>query len=282
MNSSRWFTRRNDPFWSQESIWNAIRCLPALRTLCIDASFLGVNLQSFYTLIALESISIKCYRVPVALLHSISNLYASSDNLISIELDVYHSEGFDLHQLLARKPKADTTGRLRRLALCNVPVRIYEDTLSLLENLTSLRLSFPLYMTSNDPDEIWNALRLSKIFLEELEIGNFAMGHALNDYLSSFSGLKKLKLCVKEERFADEFWTNTFPNHVGTLQYFSLRSPLVGSRWCFGNHNRSVIAKCAKLERLTITVPPDRLPRQGFIPDIMVRATPSYTDNLDC
>jgi hypothetical protein len=95
------------------------------------------------------------------------------------------------------------------------------------------------------------------------------MAASLNDYLSSFSGLKKLELSIPtfdsqafSEASAVKFWSESFPNHIDTLQDFSLRACFEG-QWCFGRRNQSLIAMCTKLEQLTMSLLLDDIPGDG-------------------
>jgi hypothetical protein len=196
----------------------------------------------------------------------LSKLYASSFNLKSITLeDVEETDDDKFQQLFSCSPRANLTHRLRYLALINVSVRFDEGTLSHLTNLTSFKYSC---LESLPDSGIWIAFRRSQIYLEELEVGYDAMGESLNDYLSSFSGLKKLGLSIpafasqaSSEASAVKFWSDSFPNHVDTLESFNLHAVYDG-QWCFGHHNNSVIAKCTKLTQLTIGVLPGDTPIQ--------------------
>jgi hypothetical protein len=175
-----------------------------------------------------------------------------------------------LQKLFSSSPRRNPAHRLRYLALTNVLVQFDKVTLSHLVNLTSFKLSSLPY-TSNGADlnhDLWVAFSQSGICLEELEVGLSAMTDSLIDYLASFSGLKKLKLSIPDfgnqassEESAVKFWSNGFPNHVDTLQDFSLHACYDG-QWCFGRHNHSLIAKCIKLEQLTIGVLPRDIPSQ--------------------
>lgn len=92
------------------------------------------------------------------------------------------------------------------------------------------------------------------------------MDDSLNDYLSSFFGLKKLDLSLTAFRSrtashasAVKFWSNCFPNYVDTLQDFSLKA-CYDDQWCFGNHNRQVVATCTNLKRIKMSLLPDDIP----------------------
>jgi hypothetical protein len=274
-NLSSWYTGRNDPLWFQETIWNAIRVYPNLRHLTIHSAFLKQPLGNFNSLNALESINIldEPFKHNGALFLSLSKLYASSSTLNSITIeneDQVDAEVFGantLRQLFSCIPRGNPAHRLRCLSLTDVPIRLDELILSHLTNLTSFKLSLPYSCNDGSPaDDIWVAFRRSRVSLEELEVGFEAMEDSLNDYLSSFSGLKKLRLSIpsfddraSSEASAVKFWSDGFPNHVDTLRDFSLHACYEG-QWCFGRHTASLIAKCTKLKQLTICVQPGDIP----------------------
>ena len=273
---SSWQAGSNDPLWLEESIWKAIGLFPNLRHLKIDGTFLKQPLGNFESLNALESINIfgELFQHKGALFLSLSKLYASSLNLNSITIknsDEYELYGTQsLQQLLSSSPRENPAHRLRYLAVSDVPIRLDEVSLSHLTHLTSFNLSsLPEGSLSSSPDDIWVAFKRSNIRLEELEVGINAVADSIIDYLSSFSGLKKLRLFIPNfdnQTFSDasavKFWSESLQNHVDTIRDFSLRACYSG-QWCFGRHNRSLVGKCTKLKQLTVSLLPEDIPTEA-------------------
>ncbi len=149
---------------------------------------------------------------------------------------------------------------LRHLYLTNCFIPLNEPAaLSRLSNLTSLKYSiFPPRPDSKySPDRMWMALKASGIQLEELDLGTSTMAASLIDYLSTFSGLKKLRLnlvcSTSPTGTAARFWSAVFPNHINTLEHFALYAAEEGE-WCFFPHNRSLIVQCARLKLLELCI----------------------------
>lgn len=223
----------------------------------IDATFFKQQLWDFDSFNALESINISGGLFKDnndALFLSLSKLYASSCKLNSITIDFQQAHG--LQKWFSCKPK----GILRHLAITSILFDYDKVALSHLANLTSFKLSLP------DPPhldcDIWAAFRQSGIRIEELEVKYYAITDSLSDYLSSFPGLKKLRLSIPNfdsqaysEAHAVKFWSTGLPNHIETLHNFSLYSNYEG-QWCFDDHSCPLIAKCTKLVQLAVSVLP--------------------------
>ena len=192
-------------------------------------------------------------------LDNLAMLYASSPRLIS--LDVSHSwvlSKANLHHLFSMCNDKSPPHRLRHLGLDSYFVRLDKDTLSHLRHLTSLNLE--LFTTSlagiaSSPDEIWRTFMGSGIHLEELRHDVITM--SLIDYLSSYSGLKKLHLMDSGSDnwvTADPFFKKCLVvNHVDTLEKLTLMAGGKGP-WNFCSNNSMSITKCTKLKCLAMTV----------------------------
>jgi hypothetical protein len=97
-------------------------------------------------------------------------------------------------------------------------------------------------------------MKVSGIQLEELDLGKNTMAPSLIDYLSTFSGLKKLRMKLTGSApTADRFWSAAFPNHSNTLEDFALYAGEDGEWCCFLNHC-SLIAQCPKLKYLMLSI----------------------------
>ena len=266
-----WCPNQKDHLWNQETIWSVIQSFPALRYLHIDTEFLqfAPTFQAFTTL---ESISIDastCSEISW-LYTSLSKLYASCPTLTSLAIS--DGSGYDflttknsVDQIFLGCSKNTPASRLRRLCLHDCFVRIDKFTLPHLRQLTSLEL---LCGQHRDPDwgldscahprDIWSTFIGSGIQLEELVHNTTTT--SLIDYLSSYSGLKKLKLSVSQftnasssDEAATRFFNDVLPRHVETLESLSLEAYYEGE-WCFTSRNTGVIKRCTKLNRLLISV----------------------------
>ena len=270
----------DEPGLLQETIWDAILILgPNLLDLAIDAVALQVPLNDIESLTKLESIAFPSMPLAVAsasIVSAVSRLYFSSSTLKSITIRNHFSNpGLSTRSL--HMPSGSPS--LRHLDLANCFIAFDEPTtLSRLSNLTSLTYSVypPMEDPKYSPDEMWMALKASGIRLEELDLREGAMAVSLVDYLSTFSGLKKLRLnliCFTSPTgTAAQFWSTALPNHTNTLEEFILYAGEEGE-WCFSTHNRSLIVQCTKLKSLGLCIlcpsEQDVLPENLILDDVV-------------
>ena len=246
-----------DPAWLQVIIWRSIKALPNLRHLIIHAVHSKCPLD-LHALTELESISIS--GTPRTgrdqLLQNLAKLYASSPRLTSLEISRSQmSKINDLHHLFSMCNGKSPPHRLRYLGLEACFVRLGKVTLPHLRHLKSLKLD--LFFPIPYPDELWRTFTGSGIHLEELKHDSITM--SLIDYLSSYSGLKKLRLTVSGSdnreswAAADPFFNKCLGNHVDTLEELSLITRCEGP-WTFCSNNSMSIAKCTKLKFLAMNM----------------------------
>jgi len=270
----------DEPGLLQETIWDAILILgPNLLDLAISAVTLQVPLNDIESLTKLESIASPSMPLAVAsasIVSAVSRLYFSSSTLKSITIRNHFSNpGLSTRSL--HMPSGSPS--LRHLDLANCFIAFDEPTtLSRLSNLTSLTYSVypPMEDPKYSPDEMWMALKASGIRLEELDLREGAMAVSLVDYLSTFSGLKKLRLnliCFTSPTgTAAQFWSTALPNHTNTLEEFILYAGEEGE-WCFCTHNRSLIVQCTKLKSLGLCIlcqsEQDVLPKNLILDDVV-------------
>jgi hypothetical protein len=201
---------------------------------------------------------------------SACELYHSSNDLTSIT--IYNtclpgSKAQSLHQLLGcnengHNSNKTTPGGLRSLSLSQCLVRLDKLTLPHLSQLTSLTLTRVQHEdldsdctpVSSSPHEIWTAFLSSSIRLEELT--HDVVTNSLIDYLSSYSGLKKLGLKANgfhnqkaSDEAAGQFFNRALPRHMESLEVLNLEAPYAGA-WCYTMHSPMLIQKCVKLRYL--------------------------------
>lgn len=258
---------------------------PHLLDLCIKADALKVPLNNFSeSLTRLESLTFLSmpifHRASVS--SALSELYFSSATLKSITIDG-RSPRPDILRPLSMPSSAPSS--LCHLDLSDFLIPFDNPIiLSRLGNLTSLKFSHLRSHPEYAPDAMWTALKSSGIQLEELVLGENTMTASLVDYLSSFSGLKKLRLnliCSTAPKAAAAlFWSTTIPKHADTLEDFGVFAAEEGE-WCFLPHNQSSFVRCTQLEFLGLSIAnrrseEDELPRQIFLDN-----TVSVPDDLE-
>jgi len=273
-----WRPNQKDCLWIQETIWSVIQSFSTLRDLHIDIQFLQLS-PTFKALTTLETISIDASACSKTswLYTSLSKLYASCPTLTSLAISDgsgHHSltKENSLDQIFLECSKDVLPGRLCRLCLRGCFVRIDNITLPHLRQLTSLELICTQRRYSageldyyGGPRDIWSTFIGSGIQLEELVHNTTTT--PLFDYLSSYSGLKKLELSVSpfadassSDEAATRFFDDVLSRHLETLESLSLEACYEGE-WCFTPRNAGLISHCTKLNHLLMGIISDKTPR---------------------
>ena len=228
-------------------------------------------IPTFKAFTTLESISIASTCSGTSWLYtSLSKLYASCSTLTSLAISDGSgrqlTKANSVDQIFLGSPKPS---RLRRLSLHDCFVHIDKLTLPHLRQLTSLELicvRHIYYQGGSDsygyPCDIWSTFIGSGIQLEELVHNSMTV--SLIDYLSSYSGLKKLKLSVSaftdassSNKAATRFFNNVLSRHVETLESLSLDA-WYEDEWCFTPRNAGMVSQCTKLNHLLMSIISDK------------------------
>jgi hypothetical protein len=104
---------------------------------------------------------------------------------------------------------------------------------------------------------VWRALLAEGVSLEELAADH--IHNELLEYIESYSGLQKLKLCgfaiaSDDHEIAERFFCRALSVHSSTLRSLALEPSFEGI-WCFGeNNNTTAILDCQKLSDLSIAL----------------------------
>ena len=277
--------------WIQETVWSVIQSFSALRYLYIEPWFLQFSL-TFKAFTTLESISIDasaCSEISW-LYTSLSKLYASCPTLTSLAISDRSGHyrlniNNNVDQIFLGGPNNIQPSRLRRLCLHNCFVRIDKITLPHLRQLTSLELICIQHRYSGQdldyygyPRDIWSTFIGSGIQLEELVHNSTST--SLIDYLSSYSGLRKLELLVtpfadasSSDEAATRFFNDVLSRHLETLESLSLEAYYEGE-WCFTSQNAGLISQCTKLNHLLMSIVPLRQEEEDDEFDTNVVANP--------
>ena len=248
---------------------DAIKTLPSLKfiELVIEDATSGLQLDSLRNL---ESIKIfgdshYCFG---NIMEPLALLIANSPNLHTIHVGPTYSYGdglaTTLHHLVKRCP-SDRVLPLKDLGLRSLFVKLDNTTLRHLQHLTSLTLlnvrvesdSNALSIDNGEishPNEIWATLKAINVHLNEIDADDGCA--AFLDYISSYSGLKRLRLAPNNfsnpedsDLAAHCFYGSSLGKHVSSLEELRVRPPFEGG-WCFGDRALAVISQCRKLKLL--------------------------------
>jgi len=196
-------------------------------------------------------------------------LIANSPNLHTIHVgstcSYWDGPATTFHHLVKHCP-SDRVLPLKDLGLRSLFVKLDNIALPHLQHLTSLTLlnvrkaKLGLDALSIDdgeishPDEIWATLKAINVHLNEIDVDDGCA--AFLDYVSSYSGLKRLRLAPNNFSTPEEsdlaancFYGCSLGKHVSSLEELSVRPPFEGG-WCFGDRALVVISQCRKLKLL--------------------------------
>ena len=169
-----------------------------------------------------------------------------------------------LHRLLKNCP-SNLVLPLKDLGLQGVSLEFESITLPHLHRLTSLTLhdyktseSNPdgVYVDkaeSSHPDEIWAILKTTNVHLIDIDVNQIST--TLLDYISSYSGLKKLRLARIDLRtqersdLANHFYDLCLGKHTSSLEELIV-TPAYEGGWCLVDKALVVISLCKKLKIL--------------------------------
>jgi hypothetical protein len=189
---------------------------------------------------------------------------------LTIVDDGYHDEGYapTLQDFLA-ETSSSVCLKITHLNLTGVFVKFDASALRHLRSLISLTI-VDIFSPCDETTEyqgpellaqkIWSTLRSEKIHLQELVTDDAQP--ALVEYLTSFSGLRRLRLIRTSSyrthpqvynRLAIHFYEQGLENHISFLESLEVRSSYEG-KWCFGNHCSNVIKKGTRLTLLELSI----------------------------
>lgn len=132
-----------------------------------------------------------------------------------------------------------------------------------LRSLISLHLENILStedQASSSTGNVWSSLRLENIHLQDIVTDDIQL--ALIEYLTSFSGLRRLRLTqasrytmspLASDQLAIMFYERALQNHVHSLESLEIDANYEG-KWCFANHCSGIIKQCACLTSLKLSI----------------------------
>lgn len=109
--------------------------------------------------------------------------------------------------------------------------------------------------------DIWKAMKEASIYLEEVIVD--IVPPSFIDYLSSYTGLKKLHLLsginfVSSDNIPSLFFAKAVETHAQCLEDLCI-SPELEGPWCFGQHNVGFLRQLVVLKSIELRVEPVHL-----------------------
>ncbi|EDQ99702.1 uncharacterized protein LACBIDRAFT_295928 [Laccaria bicolor S238N-H82] len=260
-------TLKYDSEWTPKAVMNAVKTLPLLESLELivgSSNTADLQLQSLRNLQSLM-ISAPNNDYFMNIIEPISLLVAKSPNLHTLHVGPTYGPAASLHQLL-RHCRPNLVLPLKHLGLQGVSVKLDSITLPHFRRLTSLTLHH--YTTSESdsdracvdkaessrPDEIWAMLKTTDVRLTGIDVNQIPT--SLLDYISSYSGLKKLRLAridfetqEQSDLAAIQFYNTCLDKHTSSLEELVVKAEYEGG-WCLGDEALVVISLCKKLKIL--------------------------------
>ena len=184
---------------------NAVKTLPLLESLELVVESFNMADFQLQSLRNLQSIKISSPNNDsfVKIIQPLSLLIANCPNLHTLHLGPTYGPTASLHRLLRNCPP-NVVLPLKHLGLQGFSLKLDSITLPHLRRLTSLTLynystsesdpdrAYAGTAESSHPDEIWAILKTTDVRLNGIDVNHVST--ALLDYISSYSGLKKLRL----------------------------------------------------------------------------------------
>jgi hypothetical protein len=285
MSVIRWRPLHKDGDWAQKDVMDALKTLPNLRVLLLHTTDCNFPFP-LHDLSGIQEISIhgRSEKSNAEILDNVAKLVARSPKITSIDINSDSSyyaadKSQSLHQIFKHYPQNFSPLRLRHLSLRACFVKLDDVTLPHLQHLTSLslvniedphnrmrwaaepsnlQLSKEQQIYGSSIDDIWKALKNSRIYLEELAL-NIVVPSFL-EYLASYSGLKKLRLTASgfhegtsSDSMARQFFSTPFLNHIQSLEDLRI-SALFEGYWCFGPWNQAIVSRCTNLKSFGMAI----------------------------
>ncbi|KAF7351546.1 hypothetical protein MSAN_01587100 [Mycena sanguinolenta] len=191
-----------------------------------------------------------------AILHFLNTL----SNLHDLELDIPST--LDISELKVqtlRRFTLKTPGWGRGPSWQPITPEVYEDFMDLIISQTQLNSLHVEGFT--ELSAVWRMLRRKPYKTAKLtEITTNVVTQEFFDYLTSYSGLKKLTLkfpdggnVEESNRLADSFFETVLPCHSESLAELSCPAAYE-SRFSFGTHNVDVVSSLHKLTKLEMSI----------------------------
>ncbi|KAF9260828.1 hypothetical protein L218DRAFT_1079070 [Marasmius fiardii PR-910] len=114
------------------------------------------------------------------------------------------------------------------------------------------------HRTVYNNQDFWEALQREKIHLRDISISD-NIGNKLFDYLSSFTGLERLKMLPNTihqemaDSLAQDFYGRAIQMHASSLRELNI-APCFFRSWCFGARNVHAFDECVQLKYLQISI----------------------------
>jgi len=279
--STRWDLDESDPEWETLLVLDALASLPVLEDLHLSVWSPPDSPVQFQRLSNLKKFTLTSDSSNrTTIIRTVAGLVGCNQpELTSLTIvdDGYHDNGYapTLQDFFA-ETSSSVCLKITHLNLSGLFVKLDASALRHLRSLISLTIMdmFSPYDETTEyqgpellAEKIWSTLRSEKIHLQELVTDEAQP--ALVEYLTSFSGLRRLRLTWTSSyrtppevynQLAVHFYEQGLENHISFLESLEVRSSYEG-KWCFGNHCSNVIKKGTRLTLFELSINSEDIPR---------------------
>ena len=270
-----------DPEWATLLVIDALASLPVLEDLRLSVWSPPDFPVQFQRLSNLKQFTLTSnYSNRTSVIRTVAGLIGCNQpELTSLTIvdDGYHSTKYapTLQDFFA-ETSSSVCLKITHLNLSGLFVKFDASALRHLRSLISLTI-IDIFSPDTETTEyqgpellaqkVWSTLRSEKIHLQELVTDDAQP--ALIEYLTSFSGLRRLRLTRTSSyrtpprvsnQLAIHFYEQGLENHISSLESLEVRSSYEG-KWCFGNHCSNIIKKATRLTLLELSINSEDIPR---------------------
>ncbi|EDR02862.1 uncharacterized protein LACBIDRAFT_332053 [Laccaria bicolor S238N-H82] len=257
----------SDPEWATLLVLDALASLPVLEDLHLRVLWHLNFPVPFQRLSNLKKLTLNsCCNNRTSVIRTVAGLIGRNQPELTSLIIVDTSYGG--HALTLQDFLAETSSvclKITHLHLNGLLVKFDASALRHLRSLISLTIAD--MGPESLAQKIWSTLRSEKIHLQELVTDD--VQPALVEYLTSFSGLRRLRLIwtssyrtplLVSNQLAIRFYEQGLDNHISFLESLQVRSSYEG-KWCFGNHCSNVIKRGTRLTLLKLSINSEDIPR---------------------
>ncbi|EDR02835.1 uncharacterized protein LACBIDRAFT_295356 [Laccaria bicolor S238N-H82] len=268
-----WYVGQYDAEWATLLVLDALASLPVLEDLHLNVWSPPDSPVPFQRLSNLKNFTLTSdFSNHVAVISTVAGLIGRNQpELTSLTIvdDGYHADGAPTLQDFLAETSSSVCLRITHLKLSGIIAKFDASALRHLRSLISLTIVdiFSPYDETTEyrgadflAQKIWSTLQSEKIYLQELVTDDAQP--ALVEYLTSFSGLRHLRLISTSSHFtppwvsnqlAIRYYEQGLENHISFLESLEVRSTYEG-KWCFGNHCSNLIKKGTRLTLLELSI----------------------------
>ena len=270
-----WDLRASDPEWAVLLVLDALASLPLLQDLHLRCWSVPASSWQLQRLSDRVNLSFTCEWdldydcstiIPVARFIGWNQPKLKTLTIVNQRYYAHTNIQLNLNDFLSEIPDSAFLN-ITHLSLSRLFVKLDSTLIPHLRSLISLHIE-NIFSTKDQVSvnpgsstgNIWSSLRLENIHLQEIVTDEVQL--TLIEYLTSFSGLRRLRLTrasrytmtpLESDQLAITFYGRALQNHVHSLESLEIDARYEG-KWCFADHCSGIIKQCACLTSLKLSI----------------------------